>query len=360
MSETEKNKTEEATPFKLKRARDKGQVARGTDLGFFSSMAALSVLGFLLLPRLENELTAGLRRLWLSAMSGLSDPASLLPVIADHYRQVASPLLVFGACVFLTVAVLEVFQVGGIKFTPHPLKPDFKRLDPGKGLKRIVSAQMMKQTLKNIIKLCAYTLAAGIVLYGAVTQFAGVMNSAQDLTGAMRVAGFRLLFTFLVLALVFALIDQVVSRQEFRKQMRMSRSELTREHKEREGEPRMKQKRRKLHADFTKQMQGAGRMRGSDMLIVNPEHYAVALRYDAATMAAPEVTAKGRNRFALRLKSEALRQGIPTLADPPLARALFRASDPGQPIPGSLYEAVAGKYVLLRENARRAEEGTPV
>lgn len=359
MSETEKNKTEEATPFKLKRARDKGQVARGMDLGFFSSIAALSVFGTFLLQRLMREMPESVRRLWASAMTDMSDPARLLPVISAHYAQLLWPLLTFGGCVFLTVAVLEIFQVGGVKFAPHPLKPDFKRLDPGKGLKRIVSAQMMKQTLKNIIKLCVYTAAAGIVLVGAVTQFSGVMNSARDLASAQQTAGFRLLFTFLALALAFALIDQIVSRQEFRKQMRMSRSELTREHKEREGEPRMKQKRKKLHAEFSKQTQGLGNLKGSDMLIVNPEHFAVALRYDAATMAAPEVTAKGRNRFALLLKTEAFRQGIPTLADPPLARALFKNTEPGQAIPGNLYEAVAGKYVLLRDQARLPGKGDP-
>lgn len=357
MSETEKNKTEDATPFKLKRAREKGQLARGTDLGFFSIMAALSTFGMFFLPRIMTDIPAGVRQLWASSLAGASEPGQLLAAIAALSAHITWPLLAFAACVFLTVAVLEVLQVGGLKVTLFPLKPDFKRLDPGKGLKRMVSPRMLKQALKNILKLCVYVAAAAIVVHTAVSLFAGVMNSAENLAQAMRASAFRLIFTFVALALVFALIDQVVSRQEFRKQMRMSRSELTREHKEREGEPRMKQKRKKLHAELSQQTGGAGNLRGSDMLIVNPEHYAVALKYDAERMEAPQVTAKGRNRFALRLKAEAMRQGIPTLTDPPLARALFRAAAPGAQVPGRLYTAVAGKYVLLRERALQTARG---
>jgi flagellar biosynthetic protein FlhB len=151
---------------------------------------------------------------------------------------------------------------------------------------------------------------------------------------------------YIALGFIFAMIDQVIVRAEFKKQMKMSRSELKREVKDREGEPRIKQKRKELHKEFSKQTGSLGDLPGSDVLIVNPQHFAVALRYDAETMDAPIVSAKGRNRFALMLKTKAARLGIPILANPPLARALYRTSDPGQPIPPQHFKSVADSYVV--------------
>jgi flagellar biosynthetic protein FlhB len=127
----------------------------------------------------------------------------------------------------------------------------------------------------------------------------------------------------------------------------MSRRELTREHKEREGEPRLKQKRKQLHAEFAKSAKGMGSLPGSDMLIVNPQHYAVALAYDAAAMDAPRVTAKARNHWAQVLKREAYRLGIPVFEAPPLARTLYAECDIGRAIRDQHFRAVADLYLKL-------------
>ena len=163
----------------------------------------------------------------------------------------------------------------------------------------------------------------------------------------MQSGGLRLLLFFLLVALFFVAIDQIIVRHEYLKQMRMSRRELTREHKEREGEPRLKQKRKQLHAEFARNTRGMGSLPGSDMLIVNPQHFAVALSYDAAVMDAPMVTAKGRNNWAQMLKREASRLGIPIFEMPPLARTLFAECEMGLAIREQHFRAVADLYLKL-------------
>jgi flagellar biosynthetic protein FlhB len=130
--------------------------------------------------------------------------------------------------------------------------------------------------------------------------------------------------------------------------MRMSRSEITREFKEREGEPRIKGKRKQLHAEFLKQTSGFKKLDGSDLLLVNPEHFGVALGYDPKRNGAPVVRAKARNQLALAMRKQAARFNIPVIADPPLARALFDSTDPGKEISADHYRAVAAHYSKLR------------
>ncbi len=150
------------------------------------------------------------------------------------------------------------------------------------------------------------------------------------------------------IAVVFVILDQLLVRGEFLKQMRMSRREVTRESRDREGDPRIKAKRKQLHIEFVKQSQGTGNLPGSDLVIVNPEHFAVALRYDPERMTAPTVSTKGRNRFALALKQEASRRAIPIMVRPKLARALYRDIAVNAEISAIHYETVAELYVELR------------
>ena len=307
---TEQNKTEEATPFKLKRAREKGMVARGTDLGFLSILVGLTIFALAAGDAVWRRLAEAMRRVLAIASAG--DPQHALSAGAAMYWPALQAVALPAATIVLVVVFFEIVQVRGIVFTGQPLKPDFSRLNPAKGLKRLFSMRMLKETLKNVVKMAVYLTAAYLVVRHSFDTRASGIGDAMTLMEVLRADGLRMLFVFLLLALVFAALDQALARQEFSKQMRMSRSELMREFKEREGEPRKKQKRRQLHAEFAKQMRALGDLRGSDMLIVNPQHYAVRLAYAASTMAAPRVTAKGRNHFALLLKRRAALLSIAT------------------------------------------------
>lgn len=359
MSESEENKTEEPTPFKLRKAREKGQLARGTDLSFFSMLVALILYAAVLGPAFFARMSEMMRRAFATAISQASDPNVALVAIANVYGPTLRMVAQLGVTVLAIVIVIEVLQLRGLAFSTHPLKPDFSRLNPGKGLKRLFSFKMLKETLKNVIKMAAYSAIAFLLIRFAIMESGQTVNNASSLVGVMHTNAIRLMVIFAGAALIVAAIDQVISRQEFTKQMRMSKSEVQREHKDREGEPRLKQKRKDLHKEFAKQTQSMANLPGSDMLIVNPEHYAVALRYDADSMEAPTVSAKGRNLFALQLKRAATLHQIPIFHSPALARALHRNTATGQEIGPSEFRSVADLYLSLHQRNRASEMPQP-
>jgi len=343
----EQNKSEEASPFKLAKAREKGSVARGHDLGFFSSLAAFllfaTVAGGMLIAKL-----VAVMRTDLSDFLSVSDPQAVSQVLSQNASTVVPGLVLLGITLLVIVLPVEIFQLRGLVFSGQPLKPDFNRLNPAQGFKRIFSVRTLKEAAKNILKFLIYTGLTLLAVKFVVAKSSLDAPDARQFLGLLSYAAFRLIALFAAAALALAAIDQIMARREFAKQMRMSRSELTREYKEREGEPRIKAKRKQLHGEFLKQTEGIGRLAGSDLLLVNPEHFAVALAYDAANMSAPTVRAKARNQLALAMRTEAARLAIPIIADPPLARALFKSTKSGSEIAPDQYAGVAGHYSVLR------------
>lgn len=346
----EQNRSEEPTPFKLKKAREKGMVARSPELGFLGGLVALAAFGAIAGQPLVAKLSQAMRLALSTAGDRAEQPEQAEALLGQLYRSAFEPLLLLGGTIVTIVIFLELLQLRGFIFTAQPLKPDFTRLNPAKGLKRVFSVRMLKETLKTVLKTAVYAAAAWYVLKDSVARYAEIAGDGERLAQAMGAAGLKLILVFAGIAVAFVILDQVLVRKEFLKQMRMSRREVTREAKDREGDQRIKQKRKQLHAEFARQSKGLENLPGSDMLIVNPEHYAVALRYDADTMRAPQISAKGRNLFALALKAEAHRLGIPIIVRPPLARALYRKAEPGAEIPGDQYEPVAELYIDLRRN----------
>ena len=343
----DQDKSEEATPFKLRKAREKGQVARGLDLGFVGSLMALGATALMFGEVFVSRIAQLMRHALGAGVIGATDPRNTLSLTRDVAWVAFQPLIVLGIVLLVILVLLELLQLRGFVFTAHPLRPDFKRLNPAQGLKRLFSLRMLKETLKNLVKFGTYTLAAWWVIEGAIETYGARLTDARQLAVAIAAAGGRVLAVFVFLAFFFMVIDQIIARGEFRKQMRMSRRDITRETKDREGEPRLKQKRRDLHAQLREQTEGLGKVAGSDLLVVNPEHFAVALKYDPATMDAPIVRTKGRNHFAQLMKRKARLLGVPVIPDPALARGLFHATAVGQSIPSRHYHGVAMIYRRL-------------
>jgi len=347
MASEEQNKSEEATPFKLSKAREKGSMARGTDLGFFTGLAAFLLFLSLAGASLAQRLVAVMRSN-LSSFSGLDDPHVAVTMMGRDASAGMAILTLLAMTLLVIVLPGEILQLRGLSFSAQPLKPDFSRLNPAKGLKRLFSAKLLKDALKSILKLIIYSALAVLAIRAAIEGFGLEAGNAGQLAEILWRSGLRLLGLFAAAAMIFAAIDQIIARREFAKQMRMSRGEVTREFKEREGEPRIKAKRKQLHSEFLKQSEGLGKLAGSDLLLVNPEHFGVALAYDPKKSAAPVVKARGRNRLALAMRAEAARLAIPVIADPPLARALFHSSGADREIAPEHYRAVAVHYSQLR------------
>ena len=345
----EQNKSEEATPFKLRRAREKGQVARGMDLGFFGTLIALAAFLIITAETLAQRLGQLMRQSLTAGIGSATDPHRATAFMATTYWNALQPIILLGVTVIIVVLLLDILQLRGLVFSSHALKPDFSRINPAKGLKRLFSMRMLKEALKSIVKMAGYTTIAVFAIQSVLASPGRAMVDAQGLALAMQSSGTRLLFLFILLALFFAALDQILVRKEFSKQMRMSRREVTRESKEREGEPRLKQKRKQLHAEFVKQAKGMGSLSGSDLLVVNPQHIAVGLSYDPAHMTAPAVSAKARNNYALILKRQAFLLGIPIFENRPLARALYDECEAGGAISPNHYPAVADLYLKLHQ-----------
>ena len=341
------DKTEEATPFKLRKARERGQVARGMDLGFLGSLVAIAGTGAMAGEGFARELAELMRYSLTAGMARAGDPLHALGVMASTYRAAFHPIVVLGAVLVVVLVTLELIQLRGFVFSTQALKPDFQRLNPAAGIKKLFSARLLKETLKSVVKLAVYAAAAWFVVVSLLETFAPRLVDAGRLAAALEAGVWKLLAVFIGLAAAITVVDQLIVRGEFRKQMRMTRRELVRESREREGEPRLKQRRRDLHAQMREQAEGLGRVAGSDLVVVNPEHYAVALRYDPRTMSAPEVRVKGRNRFAQLIKRKAFLLAIPVVPHPPLARALHASGAPGQPIASEHYREVARLYRSL-------------
>ncbi len=360
MDEQEQDRSEEATPFKLRRAREKGQVARGSDLGFVGSLIVLAAMTLIFGPSFLARLAELMRISFTTGIARADAPHAVLATVSAVYWSAFEPILILGLGLITLLVFLELLQLRGFIFTAAPLKPDFTRLNPAAGLKRLFSLRMLKETLKNVVKLAVYTGLAWLTISGAVAMFGDTLADAGALARAMESGAKRLLLAFICAAFAFMVLDQLIVRGEFRKQMRMSRRELTREMREREGEPRLKQKRKQLHQEMRKKAEGLGKLGGSDLLITNPDHFAVALSYDPAKMDAPTVRARGRNHFAQLLKREARLLGLPVVADPPLARALYRECQADAPIGPQHFHAVARHYVVLRQQAEARAGGAEV
>ncbi len=350
MEDSDQDKTEEPTPFKLRKAREKGTVARGMDLGFLSVLAALCAFIAIFGAMTASSFIDVMRASVSVEVNSATTPAEILAFSAAKLWPVFYPLLLLMGIAVAIIIFLEMLQLRGFIFSTHPLKPDFSRMSPAKGFKRVFSLKMLKETLKNVIKLAAYSGCAYLFIRYSVDTYGAAASDAQKLAGIMLLTGFRLLLIFMGLAFIFMVIDQIIVRKEYHKQMRMSSREVKRELRDREGDAKLKQKRKQLHKEFAQQSESMGGVAGSDVVITNPHHYAIALTYKPGTMEAPQIAAKGRNNFALLIKSKAFLHGVAVIENRKLARALYDGGKLGQEIPDGLFHDVADIYMQIRKN----------
>jgi flagellar biosynthesis protein FlhB len=347
MDNSEQDKSEQATPFKLQRARRKGSVARGMDLGFLVTLAAFLLYIWIAGDSLGENLAQASRDAIVTAPDIVGGSSELFALTGHVVGTLIRPLAWLTITLFAAALLFELLQTG-IVFSAQPLKPDFSRLNPAKGLKRIFSKRMLIETAKNVLKFGVYVAITWLVLRAELRTVSANAGDAGGLAQVLFGAALRLICWFALAALFFAAIDQLIVRKEFGKNMRMSRRELRREVRDREGEPRLKQKRKQLHADFVAASQSLRNVRDADVVVTNPSHYAVALRYDAEAMAAPLVVSRGANALAQRIKRLAFRYGVVTIEDKALARALYRSCALDAPVPESVYREVAALYMTLR------------
>lgn len=342
---SEQDRTEAPSRHRLAKARREGSVARGGDLGFVAVLSVVVAFGWFEGARLGSALGLGVRRGLAAVDLETTGAGAFLEIATWSAAPASSLLLTWIGVVFAAVLALEFLQTGPV-FALSAVRLDFAKLNPATGLKRLFSLRMLLETAKAVLKLGLYGALAGAIVLAALRA----APAASDAASLARTYGgfvLRLLAGFLGIALAMALLDQIVARRDYLKKMRMSRRDVKREHKDQEGDPRLKQRRKQLHGEFAAASQSLRGVREADVVVANPIHFAVGLRYRPERMDAPVVVARGAHALALRLRRTAFGYGVPVVVDPPLARALYRAVRLDQPVPEALFRPVAALYRQL-------------
>lgn len=340
MAETAQDRKLPATQRRIEKARGEGQVARSRDLGHLGALGA----GVGLLAVFAPDVTAWLNRLVADALrfdaAQLAHAGTMVERLSASSQHALALLLPLFALV-VVVALAGGALAGGWNLTWEPLQPKFEKLNPLAGLKRVFAGPQLVDTLKACLLATVLGGAAALVLSRQWTLHAQLL--AMPLPAALAEGG-RLLLSGLLLLVgvlaVFALVDVPLQRQLLRRRLRMSIEEVKKEMKEVEGNAEVKGKMKLRMREMVGRRMLAAVPR-ADLVVMNPTHYAVALKYDEATMAAPRVVAKGADLLALRMRDLARDAKVPVLQAPPLARALYAHAEIDQEIPAVLFGAVA-------------------
>jgi flagellar biosynthetic protein FlhB len=341
MAENEaSSKTEEPTPRKLEEARKKGDVAKTPDLPQLFSLAAVAgvilIGGGWLATDLTNKLLPFIAHPEAMDLSGNGGVG-----IAEQAIMAGMPALMVVMVAAGIAGIAGNVMQHGLLFTTEKLKPDFKKVSPLEGFKRIFGPDGWVQFLKSALKIGATGAVAWLVLKPHAHELQGL--AAADPTAilpATMALVKALFFAVLCFLLVTAGADWLWQRARFMKRMRMSREELKDEYRQSDGDPHVKAKRKQMQMEVSRRrmMQNVP---GATVVVMNPTHYAVALRYVQGETAAPECVAKGVDELALRIRAVAEEAGVAVIEDAPLARALFATTEVDKQIPEAHYQAVA-------------------
>ena len=339
--EQEQNRTERATPFKLKVAQKRGQVAKSMESKSCALLCAALGLLYFAGPGFgqgQLELSAALmRNAGFIQIEGES-PVMLFAMFRNHLFDVYWPVV---AVAVVVAVAANMFQIGPV-FSFHPLKPDVQRINPVNGFKRLFSKRLLYETGKTMVKFGLFVAVAFFCIRGLLPTLVPLIDMAPQSYGAvLRDMMAQLMFQMLLVALLVALFDLMYTRWEYAQQMRMSRREVKEEVKRREGDPLLRAKMRELQKEAVKRAGSSRRVPDADVLITNPTHLAIALHYDADTMNAPAVNAKGAGTLAQKMRESAYRNGVPIVENRTLAQRLFRETGIDEGVPDDLYPVVA-------------------
>jgi flagellar biosynthetic protein FlhB len=333
-------RTEEPSQRRLQEARERGQIPRSRELTNFATMiggsAALVAIG----GSVASNLALMMRRSLSIDGRALRSTDSMVSSLSDAAMSAMTAILpVFGALVVMVL--LASVALGGWNFTTQALTPDFSRLSPLSGLKRLFGLHGVSELAKALLKCFVVgAVCAGIVtwIFGDVLAL-GHMEPRAAVSRGATLLSWAFVWLCASLALV-AVVDVPLQLFQFKRALRMTRQELRDESKELDGRPETKQRIRQMQQTLARRRM-MHKVPTADVVIVNPTHFAVALKYDPKKMRAPVVLAKGVDLVAHKIRSLAEEHRVPVFEAPRLARALYRSTDLNKEIPSGLYVAVA-------------------
>ncbi|HVI16844.1 MAG TPA: EscU/YscU/HrcU family type III secretion system export apparatus switch protein, partial [Gaiellales bacterium] len=344
---------EKPTPQRLKKARKEGQIPRTPELGTWVGVAAASVL----LPMLVGRSFTAVEQLFVHVGAVAKHPeTSAISTLMGEALNAFLTTLMPTALGLMAAGVAATVAQGGVSVSGKSLKPSFKKLNPVSGLKKMFGVQGMWEAIKALIK----TAALASVVLVTVGRAKSLVSSAGALPLSSVAATFTdcavlLMRTVAITGLVIAIADYVIVRMRTMKQLKMSKYEIQQEHKQSEGDPHMKAHRKGLQMAMSRNRMMTD-VKEADVLLVNPTHVAVALKYEPEK-GAPRVVAKGADEIAAKLREIAAEARVPLVQDIPLARALHASCEIGQEVPAQLFTAVARVLAFVMHLTARGVVG---
>jgi flagellar biosynthetic protein FlhB len=332
------SKTEKATPRRRQKAREEGQVAKSQDIPISASLVAVSILLIFYIP-------FAFKQLYKLFIYFFSDPfhhisQNSVAVIFFVIKELAFLLFPIFLVLFIIGIASNVIQVGFL-ITFKALAPKLEKLNPISGILRLFSLKTLFELFKNLLKLLvAIVVSYFLVSYLLDDVFRFAKTSIYDDSYFLVKYLFIMVLAFAILSIPIGVIDFFFRKHEFEENIKMSKQEIKEEQKQYEGNPQIKAAIRKKMREMslTRMMAEVAK---ADVVITNPEHYAVALKYEREGMRAPKVIAKGADNVALKIKEEAKKHGVVIEENPPLARSLYSSCEIGDYIPQDLYQVVA-------------------
>lgn len=358
MSEDQsQERTEKPTPFKLKEAKKKGQVSKSMEVNSLFALASVLFLSYLIGDSvITNQLLLSQQLLAYNpdTIGNTSGILLLFEQIKNGLIQTYWPLILL--IIFVSI-IGNLAQTGPI-FSFFPLKPDIQRLNPIKGFKKIFSKRMIYEFVKTTIKIVLFA----VIAYTSITGLLPILLSLVDvppeaypnkLVSISQTLGAKLL----LVVLLAAIVDFAFTRWEFMQQMRMSHKDIKDEIKKREGDPLIRSKRRELQKEAVEKSKSLSNVPDADVLITNPTHLAIALKFDQLNMTSPHVIAKGSGELAIKMKQVARENRIMIVENKPLARSMYNRIQIDHPITEEWYQPIAKIYAWLSsKNKNSASE----
>jgi len=338
--ETAGERTEKASPRKREKARDKGQVARSQEVNSFFVLLAGAVMlvgtSGHMLDQLRQQTGYLLGQAHFLGPTSLQGVHYLLDGSGRQFLWIIAPL----ACFILIAAVTGNLLQVGLKLTPAAMAWQWKRLDPISGAKRFFQKRAFFDLLKNVLKVGMISLLSWVVISAVLPQVnATAVLPLPLILDVARTSYLKLMGVLLAFVALLAIIDWAFQKQQHESELKMSKQEVKQEHKEFEGDPQIKARIRALQYEASRRRMLAEVPR-ADVVVTNPTHFAVALKYTAGQMA-PVVVAKGADFLAQKIRETARQARVPVVENKTVARALYATVEVGKPIPESLYQAVA-------------------
>ncbi len=348
----DQEKTEEPTSKKIDDARKDGNVPKSQDTSGFITLLVAFITFLSLLSWIESRMVS-LYYYYQSLIGVEITKNVVLQLSIVTFREVVFMVIPLALTVAIAGLLAGVMQIGFI-FTTKPLIPDFSKIDPIKGLKNLLSIKKLVETIKVLLKisivlwvcysfLIAFTEELPTVIYFPIFDQLAWLKEKVILLGSV------MLFIFLILAL----FDLFYVRYNYFKDLRMSKQEIKDEYKQMEGDPKIKAKIRQIQMQMTRKRM-MQEIPQADVVITNPTHYAIAIRYDQEKEAAPKVLAKGTDFLALKIKEIAMNYNIQIVENAPLARELYKKCNLGDTIPENLYKAVAEVLAFVYRSSKKA------